>query len=168
MANPAFKLFSDPQVARGAVAALRASGYPAESIGVLVREDSEASLVANDVGTKPVRAGTMPEVGPVLVAGGEVLGLQEGTQGDVTEPLAAALGLTPAAVSTFTISLLRGSVLVAVRPVEGLPEAQRILRNAEPANVRTPKQRNEGFELADRRTTTNQNDSQFSGDFRKY
>lgn len=168
MANPVFKLFSDPQLAREALAALRASGYSADTIGVLVREDSGASLVANAVGAKPARVGTMPDVGPVVAAGGSVLGLSAGDEGDVTAALAAALGLSPAAVGTFAVSLLRGSVLVAVNPAEGLPDAQRILRNAEPANVRTPKQRNEGFELADRRTTTNQGDDQFSGDFRKY
>ena len=51
----------------------------------------------------------------------------------------ATLRLSPEAVSTFAISLLRGGVLVVVQPSEGLPDAHRILRSADPANVRVPR-----------------------------
>ena len=168
MAKTTFKLFSDPQFAREALVALRESGYPAEAIGVLVRKDGGAAEIAGELQTQPVEVGTLPDAGAVAAAGAGVLGLEAGQGGDVAEILAATLGLSPAAVNTFSVSLLRGSVLVAVQATEGLPDAQRILRNAEPATVRMPKETNEAFTLADRRTTTNDSDGQFSGDFRKY
>ncbi|MHB1007411.1 MAG: hypothetical protein ACYC3S_17485 [Chloroflexota bacterium] len=168
MANTAFKLFTDPQLAREALAALRASGYPAEAIGVLVREGSASETVVEH-GGQAEGVGTLPDVGPVVAVGANVFGLAGATaDADASAKLGAQFGLSPEALSTFYISLLRGSVIVAVEPREGLPDAQRVLRSVEPANVRTPVEYNEGFHLADRRTTTNSGDGQFSGDFRKY
>ncbi len=168
MANTVFKLFSDPELAQEALAALRSSGYPAEAIGVLMRKDRAEAGVA-ELAEQTAVVGTLPDVGPVAAAGAEVFGLAAGAaDADVSASLGAALGLTPEAVGAFAIDLLRGGVLVAVRPQAGLPDAKGILRRTEPANVRIAKQRNEGFEIAERRTSTVPTDGQFSGDFRKY
>jgi hypothetical protein len=166
----AFKFFSDPQLAQEALAALQSSGYPSKSIGVLVRGNGSAADVAAGLEAPLVEAGTMPDVGPVAAAGADVFGLPSGqSDADASVAVAAALGLPVEALGTFAIGLLRGGVLVAVRTEdEGLAEVQRVLRRAEPANVRIPKQHNEGFELAERNTATKDNDNQFSGDFRKY
>lgn len=168
MANTAFKLFSDPQLAREAVAALRAGGYPAEAIGVLVRQGSASEAVA-EAGGQAEGVGTLPDVGSVAAVGASVFGLA-GAQADAdaSATLAEGFGLSPEALSTFYLTLMRGGVVVAVEPREGLPDAQHVMRGVEPANVRTPVEYNEAFHLADRRTTTNTEDGQFSGDFRKY
>ncbi len=168
MANTAFKLFSDPQLAQGALAALRASGYPAEAIGVLLCKDRAEAGVAELAGQASV-VGVLPDVGPVAAVGAAVFGLAgAAADADASAAIGTAFGLSPEAVGAFAVDLLRGGVLIAVRPQAGLPDAKRILRRAEPANVRVPKQRNEGFQIADRRTATIASDGQFSGDFRKY
>lgn len=160
----AYKLFSDPQMADEALAALRSGGYPAEAIGVLVRKGN-----GNPAAAGAVEVGTLADVGAIAAVGAEVFGLAGGQAGaDASAAIAGALGLPEEAVATFTISLMRDAVLVAVREGDGLPDAQQLLRRAEPANVRIPKQQNEGFELAERRTATNPSDGQFSGDFRQY
>ena len=163
----AFKMFNDPELARAALAGLREGGFAAEAVGVLVRQGAASAAVA-DMALAPV--GTLPDVGPVAAASPGVFGLAGASAGeDVSAALGAALGLSAEAVGTFGVSLLRDGVLVGVRAEEeGLAAARKVLRSAEPANVRIAKQQNEAFELADRYTSTNPNDGQFSGDFRKY
>ncbi|MHB1416747.1 MAG: hypothetical protein ACYC1C_15995 [Chloroflexota bacterium] len=163
----AYKLFNDPQLAEEGLAVLAASGYSASAIGVLVRAGEGAEGAALPVSLREV--GTLEDVGPVAAAGADVLGLKGEAGADVSADLAAALGLGAEALSMFSIGLMRGGVLVAVQTSdEGLAKARQALRSAEPVNVRIPKQRNEGFELADRQTNARQSDKQFSGDFRKY
>lgn len=164
MASTAFKFFSDPQLALEAVAALRSSGYPAEAIGVLVYKEGNGALHG-----EAITVGTLPDVGPVAAVGAEVFGLAGAqAEADAGGAIASALGLPEEALGAFAAGLLRGGALVAVRPQEGLPAPQSLLRQFEPASVRIPKQQNEGFTLAERQTSTKAADSQFSGDFRQY
>ncbi|MCL5108945.1 MAG: hypothetical protein M1401_08810 [Chloroflexi bacterium] len=161
----AFKVFSDPEAAKVALEGLQAGGFAGEAVGVLVRRGGSAGVAA---ARTPV--GTLPDVGPVVAASPEVFGLAGASgEADASEAVAAALGLSPEAVATFGVSLLRDSVLVAVRGEdEAVATARKIMRSADPANERIAKKRNDGFELAERYTSTNPNDGQFSGDFRKY
>lgn len=163
----AFKLFNDPELAGVALAGLREVGFAAEVVGVLLRRGGTPEAAA-DLTLVPV--GTLPDVGPVVAASPDVFGLAGApADADASGALGAALGLSAAAVGTFGVSLLRDSVLVVVRgEEEGLVTARKVMRSADPASVRIAKQTNDAFELAERRTSTNPNDGQFSGDFRKY
>ena len=159
----AFKLFSDPEQAEVALAALKAEGFGPDAVGVLLRQ-------GNKTAGERVPVGALPDVGPVAALNPAVFGLEAAEGGaDVSQALGQTLGLSAEAVATFGVSLLRDCVLVGVRGEDkALARARQILRQADPANLRLGKQRNEGFELADRATSTNPNDGQFSGDFRKY
>ncbi|MHB1133997.1 MAG: hypothetical protein ACYC4L_16645 [Chloroflexota bacterium] len=159
----AFKLFSDPEQAQAALAALKEAGFGPDAVGVIVRQGGPAAA-------ERVPVGTLPDVGPVAASNPAVFGLEANADGaDASAALGQALGLSTEAIATFGVSLLRDCVLVGVRGEdEPLVQARKLLRQADPANLRLGKQRNEAFELADRTTSTNANDGQFSGDFRKY
>lgn len=153
----AFKVFGDPRLAREAITALRSGGYSAEAIGVLVRKDGEAATVLEE---PLMEIGTLPEIGPVSVLGADAMGLGDlPPGGDASSALAASLGLSEEALSTFSLTLLSGGVLIAVRTGdEDLAKARKIMRGVEPANMRIPKEPNVAFELADRCTATYQSD----------
>jgi uncharacterized membrane protein len=123
-------VFEDPAEARRAIEDLKEAGFAPDSIGILMRDETEAATLAEDTGTRVeesavngaltggvlgglagflvgIGALAIPGIGPVIAAG----------------PLAAALGATGATLTGMALGAGTGALAGALVAL-GIPEAE--------------------------------------------
>jgi len=147
MPKAVVKLFRNPQQAEEVVSELKAKGYKAKEIGVLVKGDS--GVVAKGALSPAISGGS-----------------------DLRAALCELLGIPEETAGYYQLGLSLGGVVVSVQADEShLEEAQRLLRVAGAKS--TPEKHPRWstcppFDIASRMSETNPIDAPMTGDFRKY
>ena len=169
MAKAAVKLFKDPVNAEKAAAELKAKGFKADEIGVLVGDKRKAARFSS---TQTAEL-TLPQAGTALALGAmaTALGKAAGSEEAMTA-LTNFLGLPEETVKYYEFGLAAGGVLLSVHAEEArLSQAQEILRSVDVLVAATKGElwgSSPGFASAGRMTETDPIDAKMTGDFRRY
>ncbi len=173
MSTTVTKLFRLPGEAQSAVKELKAKGFKAEEIGILVGDKKGSQFAAE--GVLVVKNVSLPNVESVLAIGATAASLSKGGKKEGTAPKAALIelwGVPEETIDYYGIGLALGGVVVSVSADEArAAEIHGILEGAEAASLRACEplsDRSPGFLMAGRMTATNPLDAKMSGDFRKY
>ena len=170
MAKAAVKLFKDPLNAEKAAAELKAKGFKAAEIGILVRDQAKAAKFTS---AKTAEV-TLPQAGTTLALGAmaAALATTAASAEEAVATLADLLGLPEEAVKYYEFGLTAGGILISVHADEArLPQAQEILRSADTLVAAAKGEMwgsSPGFASAGRMTETNPIDAKMTGDFRRY
>jgi len=169
MAKAVTKLFREPQQAENAIDKLKAEGYQAGEVGILIQEKGDGETFAPDLVpvTKDI---SFPGMGAVIAKGAVAAAITGGS-----EPRAALIelwGVSEETLSYYQSGLSLGGVVISVH-AEGarLEEARQLLREAgvKPLTERSPRWAScPPFDLASRMSETNPIDAPMTGDFRRY
>lgn len=169
MAKAVTKLFREPQQAESVIDKLKAEGYQAREVGILIQEKGDGETFAPDLVpvTKDI---SFPGMGAVIAKGAVAAAITGGS-----EPRAALIdlwGVSEETLSYYQSGLSLGGVVISVH-AEGarLEEARQLLREAgvKPLTERSPRWAScPPFDLASRMSETNPIDAPMTGDFRRY
>ena len=167
MAKVVAKLFRDPASAEKVASELKAIGYKADEIGILVCDNQKAEKFARDIGVLPTT-----EVAPIIALGWLANALNETAKEDLACALTQLLDASEETYNYWSFGISVGGVLVSIRADETrLPQMQGIFRSvsAKATGDRTGIWANSpGFARAGRMTATDPIDAPMSGDFRRY
>jgi hypothetical protein len=169
MAKAVTKLFREPQQAGNVIDKLKAKGYQAGEVGILIQEKADGETFAPDLSpvTKDI---SFPGLGAVIAKGAVAAALTGGS-----EPRAALIELwaiPEETMSYYQLGLSLGGVVISVH-AEGarLEEARQLLRETgvKPLTERSPMWAScPPFDIASRMSETNPIDAPMTGDFRRY
>jgi len=169
MAKAVAKLFRELQQAEKLINDLKAKGYEAGEVGILIQEKGDGETLAPDIA--PVAKGiSFPGVGAVIAKGAVAAAITGGS-----EPRAALIELwdiPEETMSYYQSGLSLGGIVISVH-AEGarLEEARQLLREAgvKPLTERSTMWAScPPFNIASRMSETNPIDAPMTGDFRRY
>jgi hypothetical protein len=169
MAKAVAKLFRERQQAEKVINKLKAKGYQAGEVGILIQEKGDGDTFAPDI--VPVAKGiSFPGVSAVIAKGAVAAAMAGGS-----EPRAALTelwGVPEQTMSYYQSGLSLGGIVISVH-AEGarLQQARQLLREAgaKPLTERRPKWAScPPFDVASRMSETNPIDAPMTGDFRRY
>lgn len=169
MAKTVTKLFREPQQVEDVINELKAKGYRAEEVGILMREKGDGEKFAPEL--VPVTTGiSLPGVGMITAKGALASAMSGG--GDLRPLLVELWGISEETLDYYQTGLSLGGIVVSVHGEDPrLTEARQILRSAgiKPLTERSPMWANSpGFTVASRMSETNPIDAPMTGDFRRY
>lgn len=163
------KLFREPQQVEDVLNKLKAKGYRAEEVGILVSEKGDEQKFAPEL--VPVTTGaSLPGVGMITAKGALASAMSGG--GDLRPLLVELWGISEETLNYYQTGLSLGGIVVSVHGEDPrLEEARQILRSVgvKPLTGRSPMWAScPPFDIASRMSETNPIDAPMTGDFRRY